>query len=1478
MCARPTIALMLLVAFAPLLHGEETVAMPVNLALGKSVRTLPVVSCEKAFYEALTDGDPKTFAHWRGWSKSALFVLDLGSPDAIDEVRIVCSNMHDYFAGWHNLKPPFTLYVGDTLEALRYVADRNPAADYELVSEEERRRPDIRFEQLGEHGRYVVLFGFCGWGAKLYEIEVLRNDAERTARAHAAPRDTHATTLRELWLKNVSLSGWLPMSTEVVTPHVNWANPHAGGPLRTLFFMHKGQFRVIAELSQRLEMEWDWVPILWTAGPDQPEVPPMNMVEEAETLRKLDAPLDLIVLASSVRWADLPEAVRAALLARVAGGTGLVHVNPLEECLLPDITALRDTLVQAGANETRDAIERFALDATRLMAPLRDDLLRTGRHGQGRVAWLTYDCFLKKEKWNFVGSALFPEFHPYKELPSPAESFYAFLVDLMLRTGGRETGAAIEAARIEDGVLEATLRGVPRARGRSGGLVLEAEVRDSEYRLYRTCRASRVDPTDPAKATLPLGRLRNGANFVNIRLRDVYGAMHDLCVLAAESDAPGIAAVALNPAGYGKQGGPFTVTLDPGHGGDRLVAETRDAYGRVVWRGKAPATGRNHVKLTMDLADAMSPAVDLEVTLLNGDAVLDRDAAVAPCGLDDAETCRENYGFSVWGEAPWSFSKPWMQHVLRVQRDAGVDSSIAYANYYASQTLEDPAWDALLDEFFSNFARWGIRPIYQYSAGVGNYCGRSTGNRLWKPKDEEASHMILGDPAFTEQYTRHVQRNVDVGLKWGIRTYSSGDEQQGWMSYHTNNVIAFRAFIRSSYDDDVEALNRTWGADYKSFDEVRPTMLGNIGEGLSRAEVEEGRGYFDLVDSDEELKAVRGKEFFSLAPWLEYRLFMDHLFIAVHGKTMNALTNRNATLRFGLDGTRYAGAIGFDWPRLLANVNDVVCYNEPVQAEVIRDYKSADCRASSFIGYDTHDKDELWATSRSWLDLIRGLNGVNYYAASGCRAAKSSPHHRFGLVAEDLRLSHSGTIHAREIGEIRQGVGTLILNAAPAPYTAAIRYSQACLAVGDFARKRTSSYLSNGYLDAPHAVDELKGIERLMIDLGLHWRYVTDHELGNGFLDAHPQLELVVIPWGACIDAEEIAALRAFVNGGGTVVATGEFGILDTRGRVHAGDPRRDLFGVAAPNNAWMHAKPKGKRVVRSAALRDGELELPVTHEDIAVEEGSVAAGFADGLPAIVERREGDGRFVFVNASFGTYDAHLPVYVPGPYHDPQARRERIARAHRELFRKALGACAETRGVTITSEYYPEPNAPYYRIGKYGNPDGAVMYGLVQETFRHDYYVVHESRMQPGRGLDCRLRFDSRGHIYDVRAKAYLGEGNEIAANIHPGEAKVYGVLPYRVVSLDLTVEGAIERGKELALGVAVGRDGEASLAARSVVHVEVFDPAGQAVRHYARNLVVDGTAAATAMRFALNDTPGAWRITAEDTVSGVSDSAFLVVR
>ena len=57
---------------------------------------------------------------------------------------------------------------------------------------------------------------------------------------------------------------------------------------------------------------------------------------------------------------------------------------------------------------------------------------------------------------------------------------------------------------------------------------------------------------------------------------------------------------------------------------------------------------------------------------------------------------------------------------------------------------------------------------------------------------------------------------------------------------------------------------------------------------------------------------------------------------------------------------------------------------------------------------------------------------------------------------------------------------------------------------------------------------------------------------------------------------------------------------------------------------------------------------------------------------------------------------------------------------------------------------------------------------------------------------------------------------------------------------------------------------------RSVVHLDVIDPAGKPARHYSGNVTVKDGSANFHVPFALNDPQGLWRVRARDAVSGLT--------
>ncbi|HSB13256.1 MAG TPA: beta-galactosidase [Bryobacteraceae bacterium] len=145
-----------------------------------------------------------------------------------------------------------------------------------------------------------------------------------------------------------------PYTLEIETPHVKWAKPLLGGPIRLLAVSSVDEGRTVVELAQRLSLDLTTVSIdpawdvnKWTMcfGRDygaRAERGDLNLVysyleQELTSTKQFDA----ILLPLSHGWKALTSASREALARRVKEGSGLVLIRPFssEICPLEPTTA-----------------------------------------------------------------------------------------------------------------------------------------------------------------------------------------------------------------------------------------------------------------------------------------------------------------------------------------------------------------------------------------------------------------------------------------------------------------------------------------------------------------------------------------------------------------------------------------------------------------------------------------------------------------------------------------------------------------------------------------------------------------------------------------------------------------------------------------------------------------------------------------------------------------------------------------------------------------------------------------------------------------------------------------------------------------------------------------------------------------------------------------------------------------------------------
>ncbi len=297
-----------------------------------------------------------------------------------------------------------------------------------------------------------------------------------------------------------------PYTLEVETPHVKWARPLAGGPIRLLAVPSVHEGRTLIELAQRLSLELTTVSIdpawdvnKWTmafgsdygARAEQGDLGLVYSYLEAELTG--DKKFDAILLPLNHGWERLSPGTRRGLLRRVYEGAGLVLIRPLGGELAPvaavPVPANASAPVEPGRAEkspwrrtadhyiTRaipvesfpfEHIENYVYQATPDAAVLIETecghpVLAVRPHGKGRVVAFGYRNDGLSWRAPMTARGQFADLY--------WEYFYALLCRALIYAAGREPvsppdlNAAGVAWRLKalDGAVKQSGAGAPPA-------------------------------------------------------------------------------------------------------------------------------------------------------------------------------------------------------------------------------------------------------------------------------------------------------------------------------------------------------------------------------------------------------------------------------------------------------------------------------------------------------------------------------------------------------------------------------------------------------------------------------------------------------------------------------------------------------------------------------------------------------------------------------------------------------------------------------------------------------------------------------------------------------------------------------------------------------------------------------------------------------------------------------------------------------
>jgi hypothetical protein len=339
---------------------------------------------------------------------------------------------------------------------------------------------------------------------------------------------------------------------------------------------------------------------------------------------------------------------------------------------------------------------------------------------------------------------------------------------------------------------------------------------------------------------------------------------------------------------------------------------------------------------------------------------------------------------------------------------------------------------------------------------------------------------------------------------------------------------------------------------------------------------------------------------------------------------------------------------------------------------------------------------------------------------------------------------------------------------------------------------------------------------------------------------------VLVLPFATCLSDAHVAAIRAFVEQGGGLVADGRAGLLTGNGVIRDQRPLDELFGVTSPAGREALVRPSVptdlQYLIWTIATHILEPELQLA--------GAEASIMHEERPLWTTHMVGEGQAVLINAPFRFMEDLRSKGEEGPV------------------LTGLGLALGQAGMRPHAKLMTE-DAPARCVEQVLFTEGDLRYLCLEQDI-----------LQRGLGpQEATLTLREPAFVYDVRAGKQIGEGQvqEWPVTLSRGRPHVFALLPYEVTGLTADVPADARAGGTLPIRAQVAVDpGEPQF---HVVHVSVYPPGSdQRHRQYSQSIECPGGSGEASIAFALDDPEGEWRLELKDVASGTTVTRTLQLR
>jgi len=618
----------------------------------------------------------------------------------------------------------------------------------------------------------------------------------------------------------------------------------------------------------------------------------------------------------------------------------------------------------------------------------------------------------------------------------------------------------------------------------------------------------------------------------------------------------------------------------------------------------------------------------------------------------------------------------------------------------------------------------------------------------------------LADPNTLRQIKEHLDRNINAAKKGLVLAYAFDDEIS-LGSYvipcdvdnHPLSLDWFRKWLRNKYQT-ISSLNRNWNADFKSFDEVMPKSFEEIRRKAQKPPLST----------------------WNLAPWMEFRQFMDFQFAQVLAELTRYTNSIDPGTPAGFVGAQGPGPWGgYDYANLSRAVQWMEDYNIHSTNEILRSFWSDERRPLMKTFFSTKDpKLDSWFL---W-----------YYMLHGNQAVIAWPEGWFRSDGNEIAPYILANKKCFE--EIQGKISEPLVNPKTVfdPDPIGIYYSHPSLQAGwamDAIVHGKSWVNRQGSIDNSN---QTMGILRtvwckVLEDLGLQYDFVSYLDVEEETVKLNKKFKVIILPKTVCLSDKEAQALKEFVYDGGILIADYLCGMMDQHGRGREKGVLDDLFGIIRDESTGYmngkglteidgekHQKPFLDRFSNyGGANRYGEMvvfERGTKHRPgckaIEIKDN---VGLLHRASVLIENRVGKGQTFYLNLS------------PIEYWDPTKRFS----GYGHTLRKMVSAIMNSAGIQARVTVYECGNAANMIEPLYWKNGNKHYLGLIKNpTEQKELKTVgqkSEAQGITGQEVEVQLKFkDPIQGLVNLRTNKKFGPALVFYDKFKPWEGNLYEVV------------------------------------------------------------------------------------------------------